>query len=264
MMRLINDTRLKEVYTLGTYTAVKIPARLDAAGVSLDEVCEVLSMLYKGLSPEDRKKNCTVMHGVVTSRAANFPARAVKVFNALSPIWHDYAKEYNKIISDGICCTTQGAWDVFKNLKKKLKKGKGAAFTAGGVRLTVESKDKILIKYGDSMEKTLVFIRKGDSFAIDACASDFTTCKKENVWLNVTTGYALYTKAGLFQDILHMVQAPLWNDDERPVHMQYELCPSAPVTGLQNLSIRSADMLGLDSLRTLCEMARRFYADAKC
>jgi len=265
MKFLIDNECIKDMHELYKMFSDKI--RMENGDV-LDDVLWVADTL---LNHDNYPAFChkgarNVGSYVFFNKKAGVKERLDAVLPVLNVLWHDFAVKYNSIITRGVRCSTAGVWEVFKNLRKKLREGKGATFTAGGVRLTVESKDKILIKYGASMKNTLVFIRIYNSFAVDVHASDFTMCKKENVWLNVTTGCAEYSRRGLFQDILNLLQAPVWETADVPTHISFMMCPPAFIitypttltTSILGLTLESTpDELGASKLFDLFKTARR-------
>jgi len=261
---LINRECIKDMHEL--YKTFSDKIRMENGDV-LDDVLWVADtlMCHDNYHAFCHKGARTVGSYAFFNKKAGVNERLDAVLPVLNALWHDFAIEYNNvIIPRGVCCTTSGVWEVFKNLRKKLREGKEASFTAGGVRLTVDSKDKILIKYGDSMEKTLVFIRKGDSFAVDVCASDFTTCKKQHVWLDVTAGRAEYSRLGLFQDILDLLQAPVWETADVPTHIYFTMFPPALIKSVRQLPLETTpDALGASKLFDLFKTARRLeYGNA--
>lgn len=268
MKFLINGESLKELNELNRVFAASIPTRLNAAGVMLDDVLWVTDTLLERHNYHAfcSKKMHSVIYYARFNKVSDVVERLNKVTPALDSLWKDYVRGYNSIVARGVRCKTQGAWDVFKNLRKKLKSGKPFAFTAGGVRIHSEEKDTLCITYGDDLTKTLktlVFDKIGDRFYI-RCDGGFGEYKKRGVELNTDAGRVEYTKNSMFQDILNLVQSPVWETEDLPTHLCFLMCPTAFITSVLHLPLESTpDELGANELFYLLKAARRLaYGNA--
>lgn len=254
MKSLINGESLKELCALDKEFSSSITTRLNAAGVMLDDVLWVYDTLrnknnYHALAWHSH----TVGQLARFNKACGIMERLDAVLPALNVLWNDYAMQYNRIIARGIMCKTQGAWDVFKNLRKKFRSGKPFAFTISNLRLESSSEGAILLKYGEGLTKTVAFVRSGDSFRV---SYDSLVCVP--VWLNTSTGKVECNKSGLLQDVLSILQAPIWEPEELPTHVCFEMLPTAFITSVLMLPLDSTpDELGADKLFDLCRTARR-------
>ena len=267
MKSLINGESLKELNALERSFTASITTRLNANGVVLDDVLWV----YDTLRNRDNyhalvRHNHTVGYLARFNKACGVMERLNAVLHALNVLWNDYAVQYNRIVAHGVLCSTHGAWDVFRSLRKKLGSGKPFAFTVSNFRLESVSplypKD-ILLKYGKNFEKSLRFIRCGASFRVS-----YDRLVSYPAWLNTSTGKVEYHKDGLLQDVLSILQAPIWEPEELPTHVcfmmcppayiSYIVCPTAFITSILGLTLEStSDELGASELFDLCYRARR-------
>lgn len=258
MKFLINGESLKKLNAFNKEFTASIPTRLNAAGVMLDDVLWVTNTL---LERHNYHAFCSKeMHSVIYyarfNKVSDVVERLNDVLPALDSLWGDYARGYNSIIARGVRCKTQGAWDVFRSLRKKLRSGKPFAFTISNFRLESVSplypKD-ILLKYGKNFEKSLRFIRCGNSFRMS-----YDRLVSYPAWLNTSTGKVEYPKDGLLQDVLSILQAPVWADEGLPTHLCFLMCPPAFITSVLHLPLESTpDELGASELFHTLETARR-------
>lgn len=253
MKSLINGESLKKLNAFNKEFTASITERLNAAGVALDDVLWLYDTLrirsnYDGPCP---KKHTIRQLARLNKVPVTMKLAALQ--NVLSGLWRDYAQGYNSIIAHGVLCSTQGAWDVFRSLRKKLMKGEPFAFTVSNFRLESSSEGAILLKYGKNFEKSLRFIRYGNSFRVS-----YDRLVAYPARLNTSTGKVEYHKDGLLQDVLSILQAPAWADEGLPTHICYMMCPTAFITSVLGLTLESTpDELGASELFDLCYRARR-------
>jgi len=266
MKSLINGESLKKLNAFNREFTASITARLNAAGVALDDVLWLYDTLrnrsnYDGPCP---KKHTIRQLARLNKVPVTMKLAALQ--NVLSSLWCDYARGYNNIIAHGVLCSTAGVWDVFRSLRKKLRSGKPFAFTMSNFRLESVSPlypNDILLKYGKNLEKSLRFVRYGNSFRVS-----YDRLVSYPAWLNTTTGKVEYPKDGLLQDVLSILQAPIWEPEELPTHVcfmmcppayiSYSVCPTAFITSILGLTLESTpDELGASELFDLCYRARR-------